>query len=276
MDPTLLTVVILCFREKRTLFASKVGELLSNLIVTVLEKRSKLLDSKDSSSGEFDIANDRDSSSEEENGVNGDEVAYDPAILLTMSQFLLAKLQDIIASSSQDEFLSLQKSSMSALKVVIECSSGIMPASNRNSAINDFLHLQPSLGMLKIFLSTMSTILQRLDKSTKLFKEILAAVFAMLVRAITHGKKIMVLLLGPRNKNRLGRSECHALVMFRVKYIATVSSELASMLSSNENQYLNDGTIAESFLVKELMRVKRYVIILEFERLFRRTFHFAH
>jgi hypothetical protein len=101
-------------------------------------------------------------------------------------------------------------------------------------------------------------------------------VFAMLVRAITHGKKIMVLLLGPRNKNRLGRSECHALVMFRVKYIATVSSELASMLSSNENQYLNDGTIAESFLVKELMRVKRYVIILEFERLFRRTFHFAH
>jgi hypothetical protein len=43
--------------------------------------------------------------------------------------------------------------------------------------------------------------------------------------------------------------------MFRAKYIATVSSELASMLSSNGNPYVNDGTIAESFLVEELMRV---------------------
>ncbi len=44
------------------------------------------------------------------------------------------------------------------------------------------------------------------------------------------------------------------LVMFRAKY-TTASSELASMLFSHGNPYLNDGTIAESFLVEELMWV---------------------
>jgi hypothetical protein len=89
----------------------------------------------------------------EENSLNGNEVAFDPAIVWTMSQVLLAKLQYIIATSSQDEFLSLQNSSMSALKVEFECSSGIIPASNWNSSINDSLYLQPGLGMLKLFLN---------------------------------------------------------------------------------------------------------------------------
>jgi hypothetical protein len=256
-DPTLLTMVILCYHKRGAMFASCVGGLLAHLIISVLEKRAKLLDRKENTSDEFAIVDDSDSSSDEYDSTDGDENAFDPAILLRLSHFLLAKLEDIVTRCDLEEFNALQEHTICALKVVIECSSGMLPTSSRAFMTNDFLHLQPSIEMLTSSLSTISTIIQRVDKNSDLYQSILTTTFTMLVRVITHGKKIMVLLLGSRDKNRLGRSECHALVMLRAKYIAAASSELASMLSHHRNKYLSDGRIEESFLIIDLMKLNK-------------------
>lgn len=254
-DPALLTMVVLCYHKRKDKFASNVTRFLQQLIVFVLEKRAKLLDKKKNSSTDFAIADDSDSSSDENDSTGGDDNAFDPSLLLRLSHFLLAKLGDIVVNCDLAEFDTLKEHSVSALKVAIECSSGMLPTSNRSSTCKEFLHVQPNIEILNSAISTISTMLHRVDTNGDSYRSILTTTFSILARIIVHGKKIMVLLLGSRDKNRLGRSECHALVMLRAKYIATVASELASMLSHHANKFQPDGTIVESFLIKNLMQL---------------------
>jgi len=172
---------------------------------------------------------------------------------MRMAQFLMAKLEDIIATCALEEFSTLQTSAMLALKASMECSSGLL--SSQVAVTNQFLRLQPDLDLLASSLSTASTILERLGTKSDLYQGVVSTIFTVLVRIIVHGKKTMMLLLNSRGKHRLGRSECHALVMLRARYIAVVSSEVASMLSYQSNRYLRDGTIEESYLIKNLMQL---------------------
>lgn len=251
-NPSLLTMVIICYHKRQEMFATNVSKLLAHLVICVIKELAKMLHRKDVASNKF-VADDSDGSSDESSCE--DENAFDPKILLRMSQFLIAKLEDIAVTCDDEQFGVVRKEVMCALDVMIGWSAGLEPTSGSTSTESEFLHVQPSVEIFTSSLSIMKTISERVGQETDLHKNMLSTTFTKLVRLIIHGKTIMLLLLSSRDKNHLGRSECHALVMLRAKYVAAAASELASMLSCHSNVYLSDGQIEESFLVHGVMKL---------------------
>ncbi len=244
--PSLLTIVVFCYQHDKSNFQEHLGGLLNRLILVTLEKRFRAIEQRDVSNIDLTLDDDGDNSSDE-SSVDNETTSCDPLKLMRLAHYLMAKFRVLlpVVTSNGNQKIDV----FCTLKACMESSGGIM--SRMGTTSSTLVQLQPDVDMLTSALSLSVVYMNSFDKGSNAYKDVEASLFIALMRLLVHCKKSMVSLL--KGDNRIGRAQCHRLIILWTKYISRVATELGGLLSLHRNIYTVDGGIKGSDLIKNVI-----------------------
>ena len=247
---TLLSLTLLHRNDSKLHLASFLASFIIAVSKQFSSEDARIKDSKHMTS----VEDDTDDDAAYDNGKRIRATHRKNTVLTQMIHFLLSKLWNLLEEATEDEIERIMDAVdvLGLIQLSLEISSGYFSLSTNDENYGVLYQIPQNHDLLKTCLAFSCMIKERVMDNMPNY-DFVSGVFGCLCAILVRERELLSGLLQKINK-QYGRAEKKKVCCQRSKYIATVASEIAVLLSNHPN-VITDIQLEESFLIKKLVTV---------------------